>query len=126
MLFTPPPAVQAQQLNLDNIANNLANSSTTGFRSRRLQFEILDERGGIVAPGSVPRSKLHFPAACRSASARARRRLKFSRRRVISLKPGNPLDLTITGQGFFQVTLPTVISAIRAQALFIWIHRVTS
>ena len=42
----------AQQMNLDNIANNLANSSTNGFRARRLQFQDLIYQN-VVVPGSA-------------------------------------------------------------------------
>lgn len=38
-MYTAASGMTAQQLNLDNIANNLANSSTAGFRRRRLQFQ---------------------------------------------------------------------------------------
>jgi flagellar basal-body rod protein FlgG len=37
-LYTAASGMLAQQLNLDNIANNLANASTAGFRGTRLQF----------------------------------------------------------------------------------------
>ena len=38
-LYTAASGMSAQQMNLDTIANNLANSSTTGFRQLRLQFQ---------------------------------------------------------------------------------------
>jgi len=38
-LYTAASGMSAQQLNLDTIANNLANSSTTGFRQLRLEFQ---------------------------------------------------------------------------------------
>ncbi len=38
-LNTAASGMIAQQMNLDNIANNLANASTAGFRTRRLQFQ---------------------------------------------------------------------------------------
>ena len=40
-LYTAATGMTAQQINLDNIANNLANSSTAGFQSRRVQFQDL-------------------------------------------------------------------------------------
>lgn len=40
-LYTAASGMSAQQMNLDNVANNLANSSTAGFRKRRLQFQDL-------------------------------------------------------------------------------------
>ena len=40
-LYTAASGMNAQQLNLDNVANNLANTSTAGFRRRRVQFTDL-------------------------------------------------------------------------------------
>jgi len=40
-LYTAASGMTAQQINLDNIANNLANSSTSGFQARRVQFSDL-------------------------------------------------------------------------------------
>ena len=37
-LYTAATGMTAQQLNLDTIANNLANSSTNGFQQRRIGF----------------------------------------------------------------------------------------
>ena len=37
-LYTAASGMGAQQTNLDNVANNLANASTTGFRRRRCSF----------------------------------------------------------------------------------------
>ena len=42
--------MSAQQANLDTIANNLANSATSGFRSRRLQFEDMIYQN-LITPG---------------------------------------------------------------------------
>jgi flagellar basal-body rod protein FlgG len=95
----------AQALNLDNIANNLANSSTAGFRSRRLQFEDLIYQN-IVMPGAAATqqtilvSGLQVGLGTRSAASEVMQTQgDFS-------QTGNPLDLTIQGQGFFQVLLP--------------------
>jgi chemotaxis protein methyltransferase CheR len=40
-LFTAASGMTAQQMNLDNVANNLSNASTAGFRRRRVQFQDL-------------------------------------------------------------------------------------
>src|ERR1035437_9664690 len=50
-LYTAASGMIAQQLNLDNIANNLANASTAGFRKTRLQFQDLIYQD-LVVPGS--------------------------------------------------------------------------
>ena len=51
-LYTAASGMLAQQLNLDNIANNLANASTVGFRGSRLQFQDLIYQE-MVVPGSA-------------------------------------------------------------------------
>ena len=51
-LYTAASGMNAQQLNLDNVANNLANTSTSGFRRRRLQFNDLLYQN-MVMPGSA-------------------------------------------------------------------------
>jgi flagellar basal-body rod protein FlgG len=104
-LYTAASGMQAQELNLDNIANNLANSSTAGFRSRRLQFEDLIYQN-LIMPGAAATQQttevagLQVGLGTRSAASE-----------VINLQgdftqTGNPLDLTIQGAGFFQVLLP--------------------
>ena len=54
----------AQQLNLDNIANNLSNSSTAGFRSRRLQFQDLIYQS-LVMPGAAASQQTTVRRDCR-------------------------------------------------------------
>ena len=51
-LYTAASGMTAQQMNLDTIANNLANSSTTGFRQLRLQFQDMIYQN-LVTPGAA-------------------------------------------------------------------------
>ena len=51
-LYTAASGMAAQQMNLDNIANNLANSSTVGFQQRRVQFTDLLYQSATL-PGAV-------------------------------------------------------------------------
>ncbi len=96
----------AQQLNLDNIANNLANASTAGFRKRRLQFQDLLYQS-LVMPGAASTQQTTISAGLQiglgarsSASEMVQAQGDFD-------STGNPLDLAIQGAGFFQVQLPT-------------------
>ena len=59
-MYTAASGMQAQQLNLDNVANNLANASTSGFRRRRLQFQDLIYQN-LVAPGAAATQQTTFP-----------------------------------------------------------------
>ena len=105
-LYTAASGMQAQQLNLDTVANNLANASTAGFRRRRLQFQDLLYQN-MVMPGAAATQQTTVAAGLRiGLGSRA------SASEIIQLQgdlssTGNPLDLTVEGQGFFQVTLPS-------------------
>ena len=49
-LFSAASGMAAQQLNIDNVANNLANANTTGFKHRRVQFQDLLYQN-LTSPG---------------------------------------------------------------------------
>ena len=51
-LFSAGSGMNAQQMSIDNIANNLANSSTTGFQQRQVNFTDLLYQNQIM-PGSA-------------------------------------------------------------------------
>ena len=51
-LYSAASGMTAQQLNVDNIAHNLANANTTGFKARRAQFQDLIYQT-VVQPGSA-------------------------------------------------------------------------
>jgi flagellar basal-body rod protein FlgG len=105
-LYTAASGMNAQQLNLDNIANNLANASTTGFRRRRLQFQDLTYQN-LIMPGSAATQQtttvegLQIGLGTRPGSS------EMVQTQGDFDNTGNPLDLAIEGAGFFQVTLPT-------------------
>src|SRR6476619_1298953 len=40
-LYTAASGMNAQQANIDNVAHNLANVNTTGFKKSRIEFEDL-------------------------------------------------------------------------------------
>ncbi len=104
-LYTAASGMVAQQLNLDNIANNLANSSTAGFYGRRLQFSDLVYQN-VIMPGAAATQQTTVAAGLQvglgtmpTASEVLQTQGNFS-------STGNPMDLAIQGLGFFQVTLP--------------------
>lgn len=105
-MYTAASGMTAQQMNLDNIANNLANSSTAGFRRRRLQFQDLLYQN-FVMPGAASTQQTTMVAGLQLGMG-----TRTAASEVIQMQgefnsTGNPLDLTIAGQGFFQVSLPT-------------------
>jgi flagellar basal-body rod protein FlgG len=96
--------MSAQQANLDTVANNLANSATAGFRRRRLQFEDMIYQN-MITPGSAQSPQttsagLQIGLGTRSAAT------EMVMTQGDFNQTGNPLDLAIQGNGFFQVSLP--------------------
>ncbi|QEE29332.1 flagellar basal-body rod protein FlgG [Terriglobus albidus] len=103
-LYTAASGMSAQQMNLDTVANNLANSATAGFRRRRLQFEDMIYQN-VVTPGSAQSTQTT------QAGLQIGLGTKPVATEVIMTQgdfnqTGNNLDLAIQGQGFFQVTRP--------------------
>jgi flagellar basal-body rod protein FlgG len=104
-LYTAASGMQAQELNLDNVANNLANSSTAGFRSRRLQFEDLIYQN-LIMPGAAASQQTTLVAGLQVGLGTRSAASEVLQTQGDFTQTGNPLDLTIQGQGFFQVLLP--------------------
>ena len=51
-LYSAASGMNAQQLNVDNIANNIANANTNGFKTRRAQFQDLLYQS-MIQPGAA-------------------------------------------------------------------------
>jgi len=104
-LYTAASGMVAQQMNLDNIANNLANSSTAGFYGRRLQFSDLVYQN-LVMPGAAATAQTTVAAGLQVGLGTMPRASEVVQTQGNFTSTGNPLDLAIQGLGFFQVTLP--------------------
>jgi flagellar basal-body rod protein FlgG len=104
-LYTAASGMSAQQANIDNVANNLANVNTVGFKKSRVDFEDLVYQQ-IKAPGASTSQEAESPVGLESGlGTRAVSTVRnFS---VGNLRSTNsPLDLAIEGHGFFQLSLP--------------------
>ncbi|MDE3195148.1 MAG: flagellar basal-body rod protein FlgG [Acidobacteriota bacterium] len=101
-LYSAASGMSAQQTNIDNIANNLANANTTGYKARRAQFQDLLYQN-IIAPGSQAGQATIVPTGLQlGLGTRAiSNEIVFSQGDFSST--GNPLDLVIQGRGFFQI-----------------------
>jgi len=105
-LYTAASGMQAQVLNLDNVANNLANATTAGFRRRRLQFQDLIYQN-LIAPGAAATQQTTYPEGLQIGLGTRTASSEIIQQQGDYNQTGNPLDMTIEGQGFFQVQLPT-------------------
>ena len=105
-LYTAASGMMAQQMNLDNVANNLANASTAGFRRRRLQFQDLLYQN-LIMPGAAATQQTTLVAGLQIGLGTRSAASEVIQAQGDFSATGNPLDLTIAGQGFFQVRLPS-------------------
>lgn len=104
-LHTAASGMLAQQMDLDNIANNLANASTSGFRARRLQFEDLLYQN-LVAPGSAATQSTTVSSGLQVGMGTRSSSTELVQTQGTLTATNNPLDLAIQGAGFFQVQMP--------------------
>jgi flagellar basal-body rod protein FlgG len=103
-LFTAASGMEAQQYQMDTISNNLANVNTTGFRRNEARFQDLVYQE-MRAPGSPVGASVVPVGQDVGLGVKVGSSEKiFTQGNLI--QTGNPLDIAVQGDGFFQVTLP--------------------
>ena len=103
-LYTSASGMQAQQMNLDVIANNLANVNTTGFKKSKVEFQDLlyqtsRAAGSEAGAGNQVPTSLQVGHGSRPVATAK----NFSNGELY--QTGEKLDIAIHGNGFFKVTL---------------------
>ncbi|HEY5285069.1 MAG TPA: flagellar basal-body rod protein FlgG [Polyangia bacterium] len=101
-LYTAATGMEAQQTKLDVIANNLANTSTTGFKRARADFEDLLSETIRSATAPTPQGggrpePLQVGLGVRTATTTR----SFAQGDMTATQ--NPLDLAIEGGGFLRI-----------------------
>lgn len=104
-MYTASTGMTAQQLNIDTIANNLANVNTAGFKRSRAEFadllyQIQRRPGSNASNIGVFPVGIQIGAGVRPMTV-AKEYVQGNLRQT-----DNPLDIAISGQGFFQVQRP--------------------
>ncbi len=104
-LYSAGSGMSAQQMNVDNIAHNLANANTTGFKMRRAQFQDLLYQN-LIQPGAAAGSQTVVPSGLQVGlgTRPSSNEIIFSQGNFQSTD--NPFDVVIQGRGFFQVRRP--------------------
>lgn len=105
-LYSAASGMNAQQLNVDNTANNLANANSTGYKMRRAQFQDLLYQS-MVQPGTSAGAQTVVPVGLQLGlgTRTAGNEIVFTQGDFS--QTDNPLDLTIQGKGFFQILQPS-------------------
>jgi flagellar basal-body rod protein FlgG len=104
-LWTATTGMSAQNLNMDVIANNLANVSTSGFKKSRADFQDLLYQI-MKVPGSPTSADTKSPTGIQVGLGVKPGAVTKVFTEGDIVQTGNPLDLAIEGSGFFQVSLP--------------------
>lgn len=104
-LWIARTGLDAQQTSLDVIANNLANTSTNGFKRARPVFEDLLYQT-LRQPGAQSSQSTQIPSGLQlGTGVRPVSTARIHTQGAVQ-QTGNPLDVAIDGSGFLQVLLP--------------------
>lgn len=102
-LWTASTGMVAQQLNVDNISNNLANVNTAAYKKTRMEFkDLLYEtiERGMVKDGQGKPVNLQVGHGVMTAAS-----VKFFTTGNLDTT-NNPYDVAIDGKGFFKILGP--------------------
>lgn len=105
-LNTAATGMQAQQLNVEVIANNIANMNTTGFKRQRAEFQDLlyqnVERMGVTSSdaGTIVPTGVQVGVGVKSGSV-----YRVTEQGSIT-QTNNPFDIAIQGDGYYIVQMP--------------------
>jgi flagellar basal-body rod protein FlgG, Gram-negative bacteria len=104
-LWTSTTGMSAQTLNMDVIANNLANLSTSGFKKSRADFQdllyqIMKTPGAPTSADTISPTGIQIGLGVKPGAVTK----IFTEGDIV--QTSNTFDVAIEGSGFFQVTLP--------------------
>ncbi len=104
-LWVAKTGLDAQQMRMTVVSNNLANVSTTGFKKDRANFQDLvyqtvRQAGGQSSQDTLLPSGLMLGTGVRVVATEK----QHTQGNLI--QTGNSLDMAIEGRGFFQVLMP--------------------
>src|SRR5688572_27701135 len=108
----------AQQMNVDVISNNIANTTTSGFKRQRAEFHDMiyqnKQRPGSTSSdvGTIVPSGMQFGLGVALGSI-----YRLHEQGTIKVT-GNELDLAVTGKGYFQIEMPNGETAYTRSGVF--------
>ncbi len=104
-LWIARTGLDAQQMQMDVIANNLANTSTNGFKKSRAVFEDLLYQT-MRQPGAQSSQQTQIPAGLQLGTGVKPVSTERIHTQGNLQQTGNDLDVAINGAGFFQILMP--------------------
>src|SRR5262245_64658749 len=105
-LYTAASGMNAQQSNIDNVAHNLANVNTTGFKKSRVEFEDLVYQE-MRAPGASASASTEAPGGLEVGLGT--RAVATARNFVAGnlQSTGGALDMASEGDGVVKISRPS-------------------
>jgi flagellar basal-body rod protein FlgG len=116
-LYAAASGMEAQQVNLNTISNNIANVNTTGFKKSKIEFQDLfyqttRNAGTEAGAGNVVPTSIENGNGSQVAST-----AKVFTQGQLS-QTGEKLDIAVEGDGFFEVERPDGTSAFTRDGSF--------
>ena len=105
-LDTIATGLEASQMMMNTIADNLSNVNTTGFKSETPEFQSLLYQDGIQ-PGANSTGQTIYPSGMQVGTGVRVASIKDVLTQGTLTSTGNPLDLAINGTGYFQILQPS-------------------
>ncbi len=105
-LDTIATGLEASQMMMNTIADNLSNVNTTGFKSETPEFQTLLYQDGIQ-PGANSTGQTIYPSGMEVGTGARVASIKDVLTQGTLTSTGNPLDLAINGTGYFQILQPS-------------------
>ena len=106
-LFIAATGAQAQSKAIENIANNIANVNTTAFKKGFLTTTDLhyqtERRAGSAVDAN---SNVIVPTSIQFGSGTAVSAIVRDNKQGDAINTGNPLDIQISGNGYFALNMP--------------------
>jgi flagellar basal-body rod protein FlgG len=116
-MFSAASGMGAQQLNMDVIAHNLANTNTVGFKRSRADFQDMLYQT-LRSPGAAASAATQLPTGIQVGTGVRPVAVQKLFATGSLQQTQNELDVAIEGDGFFQVSRPDgTIAYTRAGAL---------
>ena len=104
-LWVAKTGLDAQQTRMSVVSNNLANTNTTGFKRDRASFETLAYQA-MTAPGAASSDSTKFATGTNlGTGVQINGTAKIETQGSLQTT-GNPLDMAIQGDGYFQIQMP--------------------
>lgn len=104
-LYTAATGMNAQETNIDNISNNLANVNTVGFKKGRADFQDLMYQYTVTPGAQTSQVTMNPTGVGVGLGVKTSSIQKVFTQGDLS-STGNQLDVAIEGDGFFQILKP--------------------